>query len=84
MRQSWNFRNTLRARPQTRHRRTRRVENFGFRFALMIIARLAILQTPFQRPNGIPSAWSNARARSSRPAVVTMVTFKPLDLSVLE
>src|SRR5262245_22611787 len=33
---------------------------------------------------GMPSSRRSARARSSRPAVVTIVTFSPLDLSVLE
>ena len=88
MRQSSNFRSTLRARPHTRHRRTVRVMNFGFRAALIRIARLAIYGSsniPWFRihlPNGIPSPFRSSRARSSRPAVVTIVTFKPFDLSV--
>jgi hypothetical protein len=42
MRQSPNFRRTLRARPQTRQRRTVRVMNFGFLADLILIALLAI------------------------------------------
>ena len=81
MRQSPNFRYTLRARPQTRQRRTGRVMNFGFLAALMIIARLAMV-VPYL-PKGMPSDFKSSFARSSRPAVVTIVTFNPLDLSVL-
>ncbi len=86
IRQRPNLRSTLRARPHFRHRRTLRVMNFGFLAALMIIALRAIsgfLSSLDQRPNGIPSAFNSARALSSRPAVVTIVTFRPLDLSVL-
>ena len=81
MRHSLNLRYTPRARPQIRQRRTVRVMNFGLRAALIFIALLAI--SPLYLPNGIPSEVKRAFARSSRPAVVTMVTFKPLDLSVL-
>jgi hypothetical protein len=42
MRQSPNFRSTLRGRPQTRQRRIVRVMNFGFLAALTRIARVAI------------------------------------------
>jgi hypothetical protein len=42
IRQSPNLRRTLRARPQTRQRRTVRVMNFGFLSALILIALLAI------------------------------------------
>src|SRR5512141_1977284 len=35
------------------------------------------------RPNGMPSSRRRTRARSSEPAVVTMVTLRPLDLSIL-
>ena len=80
IRQSWNLRYTLRARPQVRQRRTRRVENFGFRAALTRIARLAMCLPYF--PNGMPSSFRSVRAWSSRPAVVTIVTFNPFDLSV--
>ncbi len=80
MRQRPNFRNTLRARPQIRQRRTLRVMNFGLRSALTLIARLAIV-VPYL-PKGMPSDFRSSLARSSRPAVVTMVTFNPLDLSV--
>jgi len=83
MRHSRNFRSTLRARPQTWHRRTVRVMNFGFRAALILIALLAIPQDSLRDANGIPSRFKSASARSSRPAVVTMVTFSPFDLSVL-
>src|SRR6266567_1403907 len=54
MRQRTNFLYTLRARPQTRQRRTLRVENFGFRAALMIIALLAI----FSPRSLVPGSWS--------------------------
>jgi len=82
MRQSPNLRRTLRARPQTRQRRTVRVMNFGFLAALIRIARLAMNPPRSYFPNGIPSSFKRARARSSRPAVVTIVTFNPFDLSV--
>ncbi len=88
MRQSPNLRSTLRARPQIRQRRTLRVMNFGFLAALMIIARLAIFESLILGswsayfPKGMPSCFNSARALSSRPAVVTIVTFNPLDLSV--
>jgi hypothetical protein len=42
MRQIPNFRYTARGRPQIRHRRTARVENFGFRSALAIFDLLAM------------------------------------------
>jgi hypothetical protein len=83
MRHSPNLRSTLRARPQIRHRRTLRVMNFGFLCALMIIARLAMKILPSYFPNGMPKLFKSDLARSSRPAVVTMVMFSPLDLSVL-
>ncbi len=85
MRQRPNFRSTLRGRPQTRQRRIVRVMNFGFLAALMRIARVAIDPSVFSDylANGMPSSVNRAFARSSRPAVVTMVTFSPLDLSVL-
>ncbi len=84
MRQRPNLRNTLRARPQMWQRRTVRVMNFGFLAALIRIALLAMaLSYSSYFPNGIPSSFKRARARSSRPAVVTMVTFNPFDLSVL-
>ena len=97
MRHSRNLRSTLRARPHTRHRRTVRVMNFGLRAALILIALLAIdvsgskselpnpespTQDSFRDANGIPSRFKSASARSSRPAVVTIVTFSPFDLSV--
>jgi hypothetical protein len=82
MRQSANLRYTLRGRPQTRQRRTVRVMNFGFLAALIRIARVAIDFCPCYFANGIPSSARSALARSSRPAVVTIVTFKPFDLSV--
>jgi hypothetical protein len=81
MRQSPNLRSTLRGRPQTRQRRTVRVMNLGFFAALIRIARVA-MGVLFYLANGIPSSRSSALARSSRPAVVTIVTFKPFDLSV--
>jgi hypothetical protein len=81
MRQSPNLRSTLRGRPQTRQRRTVRVMNFGFLAALIRIARVAINPNPYFA-NGMPSSAKSALARSSRPAVVTIVTFKPFDLSV--
>lgn len=81
MRHRPNLRYTLRARPQIRQRRTLRVMNFGFRAALILIARLAMV-VPYL-PKGMPSDFKSSLARSSRPAVVTMVTFNPLDLSVL-
>ena len=84
MRQRRNFRSTLRARPHTWQRRTVRVMNFGFLAALILIALLAIRQDSFLDANGIPSRFSSASARSSAPAVVTIVTFKPFDLSVRE
>jgi hypothetical protein len=82
MRQRPNFRNTDRGRPQTRQRRIVRVENFGFFAALIRIARVAMVPLAYLA-NGMPSAESNPFARSSRPAVVTIVTFRPFDLSVL-
>jgi hypothetical protein len=42
IRQSPNLRSTLRARPQTRQRRTVRVMNFGFAAALILIDLLAM------------------------------------------
>ena len=84
MRHSPNLRRTLRGRPQTRQRRIVRVMNFGFFAALILIARVAI--TPSNSvcylAKGMPSSVKSAFARSSRPAVVTIVTFKPFDLSV--
>jgi len=82
MRQSPNLRSTLRGRPQTRQRRTVRVMNFGLRAALILIALVAIW-SPCYFANGMPSSRRSAFARSSRPAVVTIVTFRPFDLSVL-
>lgn len=82
MRHRPNLRYTLRARPQIRQRRTWRVMNFGFRAALILIARLAICPLPYF-PKGMPREVSSAFARSSRPAVVTMVTFSPFDFSIL-
>ena len=81
MRQRPNFRYTDRGRPQTRQRRMVRDENFGFFAALMRIARVAMVPLYFAK--GMPSAASSPFARSSRPAVVTIVTFRPFDLSVL-
>ena len=83
MRQRPNLRRTLRARPQIWQRRTVRVMNFGFLAALIRIALLAMDWSYSYFPNGIPSSLRRARARSSRPAVVTIVTFNPFDLSVL-
>ena len=95
MRQRPNFRKTDRGRPQTRQRRIVRLENFGFFAALMRIARVAMClpwgpggpQGPPLKisyfAKGMPSAASSPFARSSRPAVVTIVTFRPFDLSVL-
>ena len=80
MRQSPNLRSTLRGRPQTRQRRTVRVMNFGFLAALIRIARVAMNYPYFAK--GMPSSESSAFARSSRPAVVTIVTLSPFDLSV--
>jgi hypothetical protein len=84
MRHRPNFRSTLRGRPQTRQRRIVRVMNFGFLAALIRIARVAIgfLELLSYLANGMPSSASRALARSSCPAVVTMVTFRPFDLSV--
>jgi hypothetical protein len=82
MRQRPNLRNTARGRPQTRQRRIVRVMNFGFFAALIRIARVAIRSFLVYLANGMPSSRSSALARSSRPAVVTIVTFKPFDLSV--
>jgi len=42
MRQMPNFRYTARGRPQIRHRRTKRVENFGLRCAIAILDLLAM------------------------------------------
>jgi hypothetical protein len=42
MRQIPNLRYTARGRPHNRQRRTSRVENFGFRFAIAIFDLLAI------------------------------------------
>ena len=83
IRQRPNLRRTLRARPQTRQRRTVRVMNFGFLAALILIALLAIRQDSLRDAKGIPRRFNSAKARSSRPAVVTIVTFRPFDLSVL-
>jgi hypothetical protein len=84
MRQRPNFRSTLRGRPQTRQRRMVRVMNFGFFAALIRIARVAmdssIPRSYFAK--GMPSSERSAFARSSRPAVVTIVTLRPFDLSV--
>jgi hypothetical protein len=89
MRHRPNLRSTLRGRPQERQRRTVRVMNFGFFAALIRIARVAIgLSFPpggrknCYLANGMPSSRRSAFARSSRPAVVTIVTFRPFDLSV--
>ena len=82
IRQSANLRYTLRGRPQTLQRRTVRVMNLGFLAALIRIARVAMNRSLYLA-NGIPSSASSAFARSSRPAVVTIVTLSPLDLSVL-
>ena len=78
------MRRTLRARPHTWQRRTVRVMNFGFLAALILIARLAIRQDSFLDANGIPRRFNSASARASAPAVVTIVTFNPFDLSVRE
>ena len=85
IRHSPNLRSTLRGRPQTRQRRIVRVMNFGFFAALILIARVAIFPSNSfgYFAKGMPSSLSSAFARSSRPAVVTMVTFNPFDLSVL-
>jgi hypothetical protein len=93
MRQSPNLRSTLRGRPQIWQRRTVRVMNFGFLAALIRIARVAINlpggsgdhevpRLSCYLANGMPSSAKSALARSSCPAVVTIVTFKPFDLSV--
>ena len=50
--------------------------NFGFLAALILIALLAIRQDSFLDANGIPRRFRSASARSSAPAVVTIVTFK--------
>ena len=63
--------------------RTVRVENFGFFAALIRIARVAMFSSCAYFAKGMPSSASSAFARSSRPAVVTIVTFRPFDLSVL-
>lgn len=83
IRQRPNFLSTLRGRPHVRQRRTFRVENFGFRSDLMIMARLAICRLSYFA-KGMPNSRRRACAVSSRPAVVTMVTFKPFDLSTFE
>lgn len=86
MRQIPNFRYTARGRPQIRHRRTARVENFGFRSAAAIFDLLAICPSGppnqlgprrYAARNGIPNFRNNSRASSFFVALVTNVTFIP-------
>ena len=83
MRQSSNLRRTpAAARRPVQRFVTDRVMNFGFRAALIASRRdghrVCSLLTS---PNGMPSSRRSAWARSSVPAVVTMVMFMPFDLS---
>jgi len=79
MRQMPNFRYTARGRPQSRHRRTRRVENFGGRFAIAIFDLLAMQYScgSYAARIGMPSRRNSSRASSSFSALVTTVTFMP-------
>ncbi len=76
-----NLRIYPRGRPQMRHLLTRRVMNFGFRCALMIIDFFA-MNTPYFR-NGIPSFARRLRASSSVSAVVMIAILSPLIRSIL-
>lgn len=92
-RQSPNFRSTARARPHRWQRRTFRAENFGARlarsiqhvFAMVSSFSLAYAATGFgvSPRNGQPNSRSSASARSSRPAVVTIVMSIPWIFSTL-
>jgi len=80
MRQMLNFRYTARGRPHNSHRRTRRVENFGSRFAFNRCAFVAMASPPlaYSRRNGNPNASSSPRDSSSdRLFLITNVMFIP-------
>jgi len=86
MRHIRNFRRNPRGRPHSGHRLWARTRNFGFRNAFSINDVFATTRLPrvfqFFR-NGIPIADNSAKASSSVRAVVTTVTFIPLNFSTL-
>jgi hypothetical protein len=83
-----NLRRNARGRPHNWQRLCLREENLGF---LASLTRFAVVATYFLAPEykviharkGIPRCFNNARAWSSFPAVVTIVTFMPFNLSTL-
>lgn len=73
-----------RPRPHTLQRFFCLTPNFGLILILAIFAAVATLSSlPQPRVKGIPSSRSKNWARSSFPAVVTMVIFIPLGRSTL-
>ena len=86
MRQIPNLRIYPRGRPHSWHRLCLRQLNFGFRASFTLFAVVAIFPLSPYAPwrNGIPKAFSSARAPLSSFAVVTMVMFMPFIFSTLE
>ncbi len=96
MRQTPNFRKYALGRPQIGHRLYVRTLNLGVRIAFNLsdfFAKSSSLRSclgaagPALRPrqfrNGIPSSRSSSLPSSSVRALVTMLTFNPLILSIL-
>ena len=81
-----NFRRNPRGRPQSWHRLCLRELNFGFRASFTLFAVVAINPLFPYAPcrNGMPKAFSSARAELSSFAVVTIVMFMPFSFSTFE